>query len=111
VGVTALHTYAFPTTGEAGDMLPLVYDETQLREEETAVLGEALAGWREKYPDVTVTPVVARDRAARALVGASHQASLVVVGSRGRGGFTGLLLGSVSQALLHHAGCPVAVVR
>jgi nucleotide-binding universal stress UspA family protein len=111
VGVTALHTYTFPAAGEAGDMLPLVYDEAQLRDEETAVLGEALAGWREKYPDVTVTPVVARDRAARALVGASRLASMVVVGSRGRGGFAGLLLGSVSQALLNHAACPVVVVR
>ena len=79
--------------------------------DEREVLADRLAGWAEKYPDVTVRRLVARDRPARALVEESGRAQLVVVGSRGRGGISGLLLGSVSQALLHHAACPVAVVR
>ncbi len=61
-------------------------------------------------PDVT-QEVVAGARPAEILVERSQHASLLVVGSRGRGGFRGLLLGSVSQQCVHHAGCPVVVVR
>lgn len=78
---------------------------------EERVLAERVTGWSEKYPDVRVTCVVRASGPRNALLELSERAQLTVVGSRGRGGFRGLLLGSVSQALIHHAGCPVMVVR
>ncbi|MDF3148806.1 universal stress protein, partial [Streptomyces sp. T21Q-yed] len=89
----------------------VTYDEDRLRDEEQRVLTEALDGLGEKYPDVSVDRRLVRGRIRHTLIEASAEAGLVVVGARGRGGFAGLLLGSVSQALLHHAHCPVAVVR
>ena len=78
---------------------------------EAAVLAERLAGWQDKHPDLAIERRVVRDSPAQELTALSEGAQLVVVGSRVRGGFAGLLLGSVSQALLRHAACPVAVVR
>jgi len=72
---------------------------------------DALALWGEKYPDVEVFTEFADGPAAEVLIAASAGARLVVVGSRGVGVVRGRLLGSVSQYLLHHAPCPVAVVR
>ncbi|WAL63286.1 universal stress protein [Amycolatopsis cynarae] len=80
-------------------------------EEQRRVLAESLAGWQDKYPDVQVERVVVKDRPRRQLLEWAGKAQLVVAGSRGRGGFTGMLLGSTSQALIHHAGCPVLIVR
>ncbi len=74
-------------------------------------LAESLAAYRDKYPMVKVRASVAEGRASTRLIKMSKTASLVVVGSRGRGGVTGLLMGSVSQSLLHHADSPVAIVR
>lgn len=74
-------------------------------------LSEALAGWREKYPDVEVHAGVRQDAAVPALVADSLGQSLLVVGTRGRHALAGTLLGSVSQGVLHHALCPVAVVQ
>ncbi len=63
-------------------------------------------------PDVEITPVsVQGEQASAALVDAAEGADLLVVGSRGAGGFSGLLLGSVSQQCAHHARCPVVIVR
>ncbi|MFD7658163.1 universal stress protein [Actinosynnema sp. NPDC059797] len=89
----------------------LTVDWSQVEDEQRRLLAERLAGWQEKYPDVPVTRVVVRDRPVRALLQAADGARLLVVGSHGLGGFTGMLLGSTSQALLHHAPCPLAVVR
>ncbi len=74
-------------------------------------LAERVAGWAAKYPDVAVEQVVTKDRPAHALRERSAGAQLLVVGSRGRGGVAGTVLGSVSQTLLHHAACPVVIVR
>lgn len=73
-----------------------------------ATLSEEGAGATDEVP---VTTVVAEGAPAAALLEAAKDADLLVVGSRGRGGFTGLLLGSVSQQCASHAACPVVVVR
>jgi nucleotide-binding universal stress UspA family protein len=107
----AVHAWAAPVSTAPGDILPRVHDIGAVEDEESRLLSEALAGWSERYPEVTVRRLVTRGRPARILVEHSGEAQLVVVGARGRGGLAGLLLGSVSQALLHHSRCPVAVVR
>ena len=75
------------------------------------LLSERLAGWQENYPDVHVKPTVIREDASRWLVNHSDTAQLIVVGSHGRGGFAGMLLGSVSSTVVHAAEVPVIVAR
>ena len=106
--LVALHAWS-PTAVDKA--LEPVMDWDAVAGEEDAVLAERLAGWGQKYPQVSVRRRVLRDGAARALVDASRGAQLVVVGSRGRGDAAGLLLGSVSHGVLHAAHCPVAIVR
>jgi nucleotide-binding universal stress UspA family protein len=84
---------------------------TELGSEEPVVIDALLAPWATRHPQVRVTRVVVRERPGDALVAAGAGAELLVVGSRGRGGFADLLLGSVSRDVLQHATCPVAVVR
>ena len=88
-----------------------VWDFAPAQVHAAEILAERLAGWQEQYPDVRVTREVVHVRPAEALMARAASASLLVVGTRGRGGFVGLLLGSTSQQLLQHAPCPVAVVR
>ncbi|MFJ4557342.1 universal stress protein [Streptomyces massasporeus] len=88
----------------------VTYSESHLREHAAQVLEESLSSVQKRYPDVTVRRMPLIGRVRHTIIEASADAQLLVAGARGRGGFTGLLLGSVSQALLHHAQCPVAVV-
>lgn len=82
-----------------------------VEDEQRQLLDERLAPFTERFPDVEVGKLVTRDRPVRALVEAARDAQLLVVGSHGRGGFRGMLLGSTSRALLQSAPCPLVVVR
>ncbi|WP_306355680.1 MULTISPECIES: universal stress protein [unclassified Nocardia] len=106
VGLVAVHAWSDDT----GHDLPVIPWEG-IQETEDAVLAECLAGFGKRFPEVEVQRVVARDTPVRALLEYADGAQLVVVGTRGRGGFAGMNLGSTSTALLHLAPCPVLVVR
>lgn len=75
------------------------------------LLAECLAGWQEQYPDVQVQRRLVCDKPAHWLIEESQHAQLVVVGSHGRGGFPGMLLGSVSSALAQSAKAPLIIHR
>lgn len=111
IGLTVVHTWDTPSFDVPGAAIDMELLLTQIEEEERAVVSEALAGLTEEYPDVPVRWHMAPGSPAHVLAEASRVAELVVVGSRGRGGFASLLLGSTSHAVLHHAQCPVLVVR
>jgi nucleotide-binding universal stress UspA family protein len=87
------------------------FDRAEIEVEQRELLSERVAGWAQKFAAVPVEQVLVRGRPVQSLLEQAAGAQLVVVGSHGRGGFTGLVLGSVSNALVHRAPCPVAVVR
>ena len=109
--LVAVHAWVDPATRAPGLGLPPVNDPVAVTEQQDVSLAESLAGWSEKYPDVTVERRTVRDLPVRALTDTSRDARLLVVGCRGRGAVRSLLLGSVSHGVLHRATCPVAVVR
>lgn len=82
-----------------------------IKSAEKEVLAERLAGFAERYPNVSVRRVVVADRPSYQLLKHAESAQLVVVGSHGRGGFAGMLLGSVANAVVNSACVPVVVVR
>jgi nucleotide-binding universal stress UspA family protein len=107
VELVAVHAWSDITVYEFPDVEWLARVKQQAEE----TLAERLAGWQERYPDVSVRRIVARDRPSHELVEQSESAQLVVVGSHGRGGFAGMLLGSVSAAVAESARMPVIVAR
>ncbi len=111
-GLTAVHAWDSPAL-DVYDGGPELVERLAAEQESHARewLADWSSDWARTYPDVDVRRRLDRDDAARALVGASAGAALLVVGSRGLGGFRALVLGSVSHAVLHHAHSAVAVVH
>ncbi len=95
----------------AGSGLIPAADMPDYQDDARMVLTEAITEMCMVDPDVEVRPRVVQGRAAQVLVDAAEGADLLVVGCRGHGGLAGALLGSVGQYCVHHAPCPVVVIR
>jgi nucleotide-binding universal stress UspA family protein len=106
VYLVALHVWSDADGPEVPDR-----DWSDLQSAAMETLAERLAGWQERYPDVSVRPNIALSNPARRLINRAEGAQLVVVGSRGRGGFPAMLLGSVSSTVVHAVHAPVIVAR
>lgn len=87
-----------------------IFDENEAQQECRRLLSETVAGRQSRYPEVDLRQELVVGHPVHVLTETSAHASALVVGTRGRGGFTGMLLGSVSQGVLHHARCPVIAV-
>jgi nucleotide-binding universal stress UspA family protein len=109
--LVAVHAWSDLSRGDfaGSSYLELPLPDFDIAEE--ALLAERLAGWIEQYPDVVVRREIELYGPRERLATWSQTASLIVVGSRGRGGFSGLLLGSTSNWLVQHADCPVMVAH
>ena len=105
-GLIALHAWSHADISQVASL-----EESAQRRVAEETLGERLAGWGESYPDVKVTRRVVFDSPARCLLEEAESAQLVVLGSHGRNGFSGMRLGSVSTAVVHGAGVPVIIAR
>jgi nucleotide-binding universal stress UspA family protein len=103
-----LTTWEWPNSYGVLLVVPTGYDpEADAR----AVLEDVRQAVCDAHPGIVVRPIVVRGHPAPALVEASRGADLLVVGSRGHGEFTGMLLGSVSEHCVTNAHCPVLVLR
>ena len=109
--VRAVHAWEIPAYDVvAAPSGPPPFDVEEFEAAEARAFSESLAGQRERHPGVAVEEVITKGPSARAILDASSDAALIVLGTRGRGEFVGALLGSVSQGVLHRAKVPVAVI-
>lgn len=108
--VKAVAAWHVPAAVYQAGWVPISVDPGDYEKIAKRALDKTLEKAAVEASGVSVTPIVREGHAADVLVAEAHEADLLVVGSRGLGGFKGLLLGSVSQQCAHHATCPVAIV-
>jgi nucleotide-binding universal stress UspA family protein len=112
VPVQATLVWVHPPLADLGAVAPPGYSLAEAQRDAAAELEAALAGWRQKFPDVAVWPVLVHSRHPdRKLLATTVDADLIVVGSNGESEVRGLPGGSVRHALVHHAECPVVIVH
>lgn len=111
--VRVLHAWEVPPLAALSSSPELTAHQLlhDLKAAEARATAEVVAGHSDRYPDVDVVEEIVHGSTIGQLVTASETAAAVVVGSRGRGGFLGLLLGSTSHGVVHYAKCPVVVVH
>jgi nucleotide-binding universal stress UspA family protein len=108
--VKAVAAWEVPATAYNMGFIPVPIDPSDYEKIARDMLDKTLEDTVSPTSDVSVTPILREGHPADVLVAEARGADLLVVGSRGLGGFKGLLLGSVSQQCAHHAPCPVAIV-
>jgi nucleotide-binding universal stress UspA family protein len=108
--ISTWHPPAMPMSPPYGSIPPEGY-VSQPKRDALDLLQKLVADLEERNPPVDVRTAIEEGNPAEVLIEHSKEADLMVVGSRGHGGFSGMLLGSVSQHLVAHAECPVVVVR
>ena len=109
--VRAIYVWTYPLIFAGEYVPPDMIDANALREAAKKALDEAVAEVGGDTPEAYIERIVEHGAVAHVLVEAAKDADLLVVGSRGHGGFTGTLLGSVSQQCAHHAPCAVVIIR
>ena len=108
--VHAVYAWTFPYVGELTGMSMAMVDRDELEADAKSIVAGIVQRVQAEQDGVTIREYVAEGSPASVLTEAAKGADLLVVGSRGRGGFTGLLLGSVSQQVAQHAPCPVVII-
>jgi nucleotide-binding universal stress UspA family protein len=107
--IDAVCAWQIPAADDYGYAMTLAIPD--LEKAAVSELTQAIAGVADSAPEVEIRPLVVQDNPAQALLDCAKGADLLVVGSRGHGGFTGALLGSVGQHCAQHAQCPVVIIR
>ena len=102
-----IHAWNYPNLGYGGYVAVL----EDFEKDAAALLDEVVASVRKNYPSLKLVSSLIQGPTAQTIMDRAKEADMVVVGSRGRGGFSGLLLGSVGQQLVHHCPAPVVIIH